>query len=151
MPQYLRTVVVLGAVFAAVACGEESAEDAAASSAADYLQAFANRDGASACDQVTVEGKSFLAEFAATQLPELGTIDCSEVLRQLAAFVTDAQLDGLASVAKKIDGGDVQIRNAEATINIPGATVPMTLVRQDDRWKISAETLKASFRRNYLP
>lgn len=140
-------VAFLGLGVLAGGCGSD--DDQAAEAARDYLAAAVEGDGEQACDRLTVEGKTVIADIAANQLPELGTVDCAEVMQKLSEFTTEEQASAARENIDQIDGEDVTLDASTATVDAPGANVPITLEMEDGEWKVGAGTLRESFGQNF--
>lgn len=99
-----------------------------------YLSALADGNGHKACKQLTGEGKRELVDFALSQLPELGTIDCVKIVEQIHGILGADEAD----VLRNAKVTDVSIQGDAASATIKGATTSPSLKKSGGRWLINS-------------
>lgn len=127
-----RILALLVAASLAPGCGT-SDEDAVKTAVRDYFAAFAEADGQRACDFLSAAAKRDLANYAAEQLPEVGSVQCAEVTEQVVELTDEDALKRLEDV----EVTSVEIDGDTATAEIVGATQTANLEKIDGDWKIA--------------
>jgi hypothetical protein len=101
-------------------------ERAVRAAATAYLGALAAGEFPRACRMMTAAARRELADAAGTT--------CAQALRAGAGQAAE----DLASVRREVDGADIRVRGANATIGPFGAAQqPLRLVREQGRWRVA--------------
>lgn len=125
-PLIALLVVTLGG------CGS-SDEDEAADAVRAYFGAIAEGEYDEACSQLAASARRDVADYAATQLPEVGSLDCEEVMGQIFSLIDEDQIAALEDV----EVTEVTIDGDSAIAEVEGATEDARLRRVDGEWKFS--------------
>ena len=125
----LCAAAIMGA--AAWGCGG-SDEDKVAETVETYMTGLADGDGDQACDQLTGDAKRALVDQIATNLPEIDSISCPEVLEQLSGVLGEDEKGQMRDleVTATVDGDT-------ATATVEGGTSDVELTKVDGKWLIS--------------
>ena len=133
-------VVAITVAIGVLACGGggSSDEDQVKDTIKSYLSAIADGDGAKACDQLSTNGRTEIAQLGA----QVGasTIDCEQIVQQLSSVIGSENTDSL----KNAQVSSVQINGNQATATVSGANVTPTLINSDDHWLIDSGLLQGA-------
>jgi hypothetical protein len=149
----MRSAALLGALLLTlVACGGESDEEQVERAVTTYLDAFADRDGEEACEQLAFGAQFELFGALLIEAPlEAGKLvpagddvsdeeyrrsvseACPKVVEKVTGQARGSQLDEL----RFAEVTDVRIEGDRAFARIAGATQVPTLEKVDGNWKIT--------------
>lgn len=127
-------VAVLGAMFTG-GCGGKSDEDRARATVKAYIGAVADGDGKKACDLLTGSGKRELVTAVNENLPEVGTIECDQVIERMSSLFGSDELDQIKRTKLNVA---IHGNTGEAIAAQPDAsTRPILLEKVGGDWKLS--------------
>jgi hypothetical protein len=124
--------VLLLVTLALASCGDYD-EDKVSDAVRGYFSALAGGEYGKACDRLAASAKRDAARYAAEQLPELGTVECESILRQIFELADEEQVERLENVSVR----EVSIDGDSATAEVEGATQTAKLKKVDGDWKIA--------------
>ena len=119
-------------------CGG-SEEDTPERSIRSFLGALRDRDGESACGELTADGRKELERFLPLFAPGVSARTCVEIVKSARV-----------QVAPDTKVHDVRVQGAKATAIVDGGPNMVRLVRNDGNWQI-AEQFRGGWRSFGIP
>jgi hypothetical protein len=129
--RYQTATVVL--LFAAAGCGGQSEQEKVTGTVEGYFSALAGGEYEDACSKLAASARRDAAEYAASTLPEVGTLKCDEIFEQVFSLADESDLERLNDVSVE----KVEITGDRATVTVRNAPQQAKLAKIGGEWKIS--------------
>ena len=136
MPLHRPALVVLTSLAVVVpGCGgskQKAPEDAAKQAVRDYLNAFADGDGAAACGLLT---EPVRVAFVAKVSGAVNTTDCAQAITRIRATLSQSQADALKAIRVR----DAKIHGSRGSVLVEanGQRIETKVLDVGGNWKVN--------------